>query len=269
LKISIVTVSYQSAATIERTLKSVEEQTYTNLEHVIVDGGSKDETVQIVRRHPSRLGAVISERDGGIYDAMNKGVALAKGDYLLFLNSDDWLVGPDAIADAVKSFDPKSRMQHGRLLFHHRTGVATSMGGPVTPTDLRFQLKNFHQPACFFHRDLFKDYGVFNTEYRISADYDLMRRFLTKEPSHFLNVDVTNMADAGASAVQNMRGITECLKISRSFGESWIRTGIMGQWTRFWLFLRYQYPALFWPVKNAKDWLSHLLSTSRRSRTKS
>jgi len=102
MKVSVVTVCFNSASTIEATLQSVKEQTWDNIEHIIIDGASLDGTVDIVNAHRDRISCLVSEPDGGIYDAMNKGVDLASGEIVYFLNSDDRLSDPSvAAADAV------------------------------------------------------------------------------------------------------------------------------------------------------------------------
>jgi len=99
MKVSIVTVSFNSAATIADTLRSVREQTHPDIEHIVVDGGSRDETLAVVHREGSHVARVLSEPDGGIYDAMNKGITLASGDMVGFLNADDMLASPRVVAD--------------------------------------------------------------------------------------------------------------------------------------------------------------------------
>ncbi|MEO7851682.1 MAG: glycosyltransferase, partial [Rubrivivax sp.] len=99
MKFSIVTVSYNSAATIADTLRSVSSQTHADIEHLIIDGGSTDDTLAVVRREGAHVARLVSEPDRGIYDAMNKGIALAGGDLIGFLNADDMLASPRAVAD--------------------------------------------------------------------------------------------------------------------------------------------------------------------------
>ena len=104
MKVSIVTPTYNSAKTIVDTILSVNKQDYTNIEHIIIDGGSKDNTLELIRNTPNRVKKIISEPDKGIYDAMNKGVALATGDIVGILNSDDFYNSNDVIAKVVKTF---------------------------------------------------------------------------------------------------------------------------------------------------------------------
>ena len=104
-KVSIITVCFNSSNTIKRTLDSVNNQTYQNIEHIIVDGNSVDETLKIVNQHKSRAGPVISETDHGIYDAMNKGLVKASGDIICFLNSDDEFHSLNLVADVMEVFE--------------------------------------------------------------------------------------------------------------------------------------------------------------------
>jgi hypothetical protein len=103
VKVTIITVAYNSAATIADTLASIEAQTHVDIEHIVIDGGSRDATMELVRRHGTRVAHIVSEPDGGIYDAMNKGLALATGELVGFLNADDVLDGSHATHRIVKA----------------------------------------------------------------------------------------------------------------------------------------------------------------------
>lgn len=107
MRISIVTVAYNSAATIADTLKSVAAQTHPDVEHIVIDGASSDGTLDVVRVHGSHVSKLVSERDEGIYDAMNKGLGLATGEFVGFLNADDMLAGPDVVIEIVRAASAK------------------------------------------------------------------------------------------------------------------------------------------------------------------
>ncbi|MNT76702.1 putative glycosyl transferase [compost metagenome] len=118
--------------------------------------------------------------------------------------------------------------------------------------DLRFELKNFHQPATFFPKKFFAEFGNFDLKYRVASDYELMRRFLTAKPSHFIDVVVTTMADGGASATMINRAISETAAIAIQFGENPLRAKLRASWVRFWLWVRYQHPQVYWMFKRLK-----------------
>ena len=182
LKISIVTVAYNSAATIGDTLASVATQTHTNIEHIVVDGASTDDTLAIVRRH-SHVAKVISEPDRGIYDAMNKGLALAGGDFIGFLNADDMLASPGAAASmarAASSADVGAicgdlvyvrQDQPDQVIRYWRCGAFSA-------ARLRFGWMPPH-PTFYLRRALLPRIGAFDTSLRIAADYDFMLRCLS------------------------------------------------------------------------------------------
>ena len=105
MKVSIITATYNSAQTLADTLASLEAQTYSDIEYIVIDGASKDATLEVVKQYSTRVTRIISEPDKGIYDALNKGVAAATGDIIGFLHSDDLLAYPDAVADVVAQFN--------------------------------------------------------------------------------------------------------------------------------------------------------------------
>ncbi len=183
MKISIVTVAYNSAATIGDTLASVAEQTYPGIEHIVVDGASKDSTLARVRAHGAHVSRVLSEPDHGIYDAMNKGLALASGDFVGFLNADDMLASPDAIAAIARAAaTADADAVCGDLMYvrQDRPDVVLRYWrcGGFTRSRLRFGWMPPH-PTFYVRRSLLTRIGGFDTRLRIAADYDLMLRCLT------------------------------------------------------------------------------------------
>jgi glycosyltransferase involved in cell wall biosynthesis len=252
LKISVITVSYNSAKTIERTIQSVLAQDYPYIEYIIVDGASNDGTLDVTAKYGPKISKMISEKDKGIYDAMNKGLALATGDLVHFLNSDDWYASPTVISQIVREVSDLQKMYHGKLRFYHQDGRVTEMGGEVKPLDLRYEIKNLHQPALFCPKSFFDKWGGFDSSYRVSADYDLMRRFLTQAPSAFVDLVVTNMSDGGTSTKMIDAGIRENVAIAIRFGESSFSAWKRAYWVRFWLGIRYRCPKIFWALKRLK-----------------
>ena len=190
MKISIITVSYNSAATIVETLKSVASQSHDAVEHIVVDGASKDDTLAVVREHGRHVAKVQSEPDRGIYDAMNKGVGLANGDVVGFLNADDHYAHDEVLANVARAFgDPRVGAVLGdvaffrpeqpqRLTRHYR---ATRFA----PKRLAWGWMPPH-PALFVRSEIFQRVGPFRTDYRIAGDFEwIVRAFGPSGIRHF------------------------------------------------------------------------------------
>jgi glycosyltransferase involved in cell wall biosynthesis len=183
MKISIITATYNSAATVRDTLTSIAGQQYPHIEHIVVDGLSKDDTLKIVQefKHVAR---VISEKDDGIYDAMNKGVKLATGDVIGILNSDDFYTEPAILAKVAVAFeDPSVEAVYGDLQYVKSENVEvitrTWRSGTFRQKYLYYGWMPPH-PTFFVRRHMYEKYGLFNTTLRSAADYELMLRFLLK-----------------------------------------------------------------------------------------
>lgn len=183
IKCTIITVSYNSAETIERTIKSVLNQTYDNIEYIIVDGESKDDTVQIIKRYEEvfegRL-KWVSEPDDGLYYAMNKGIEMATGQLIGIINSDDWYE-PDSVEIMVREFDTinsEKQSDNGLVLYGKLRLWEGESEVNVTSSDhTKLREKMIGHPTCFVSKSTYEKYGAFNTEYISAADYDLMLRF--------------------------------------------------------------------------------------------
>jgi glycosyltransferase len=182
LKISIVTVAYNSAATIADTLRSVAVQSHGDIEHLLIDGASEDNTLHIVRVHGAHVAKLVSEPDRGIYDAMNKGLALATGDFVGFLNADDMLASPDAVASIARAAAaPGTGAVCGDLVYVRKDRPDEVLRywrcGPFAPERLRYGWMPPH-PTLYVRRSLVSELGPFDTRLRIAADYDFMLRYL-------------------------------------------------------------------------------------------
>lgn len=183
MKISIITACYNSAATIGDTLASVAMQDYPNIEHIIIDGSSSDNTLDIVNRFPHVV-KVVSERDNGIYDAMNKGIAVATGDVVGILNSDDVYTSGNVLSTVMKEFENTSidavyaDLQY--VQFHDLNKVTRTWHSG------NFSKKKFYygwmppHPTFFVRRSVYRNIGTFNCKLRSAADYEFMLRVLVK-----------------------------------------------------------------------------------------
>ena len=239
--VSLVTVSYNSAATIADTLRSVFSQTYPDIEYWVIDGASTDGSCDIVRewipRFEGRL-HLLSEPDGGIYDAMNKGVRLSSGDVVGILNSDDFLTSPHVIAQLVEAFTPNVDAVYGDVHYVHPDDLTHCVryysGRLYRPWLSRFGFMPPH-PALYVRRSCYERYGYYPTHFRISADFEFIARlfFCHHVPHRYLHLDVVTMRTGGASTeslASRMRGTEEDLVACRQLG---IRTN------RLFIFCKY------------------------------
>ena len=184
LKLSIITVCYNSAETIESTIQSVLEQDYGNVEYIIIDGKSTDTTLQIIDKYKLQLSKLISEKDEGIYFAINKGIALASGEIIAILHADDFYSNSHVIAKVVKTFEEQNvDTIYGDLQYVDRvdTSIVKRNWRSGEYKDGLF-LKGWMppHPAFFVRKTCYEKYGKFNTMLRSAADYELMLRFLHK-----------------------------------------------------------------------------------------
>jgi len=208
VKISIVTVAFNSAATLEDTMKSVLAQTYTEIEYIIVDGASHDGTLDIIHRYEQLFNGRmkwISENDRGIYDAMNKGIQMATGDVIGILNSDDYFTSNDVIKRMVDAFDVASLdAVYGDIHFI-RDGqpdkcIRYYSSKPFRPLWLRFGFMPAH-PSFYCRREVFEKAGLYKTDYKIGSDYEMMVRLFMvhKIRAKYLPLDFVTMRVGGAS----------------------------------------------------------------------
>ena len=176
MKISIITVCLNSAKTIRKALESARQQTYKNVELIIVDGVSTDETLQIVAEYQDIVTAIVSEKDKGIYDAMNKGAALATGDIVFFLNSDDAFYDSAVLADVVACFEqtPSLDLLYGNVVFDDEGKLNKRIYSHINKCTLEFE-SLCHQ-GVFARRKLFSTVGLFNLNFKTNADYDWLIR---------------------------------------------------------------------------------------------
>lgn len=194
MKISIITVCYNSELTIRDTIESVLTQNYDDIEYIIIDGGSNDETINIVKKYGERINTFISEPDEGIYDAMNKGVRLASGEVIGILNSDDFFEYPNVINDVVSQFysSPESAFVFGDVVIVEPTNkqniVRFYSSKKFRSWKLRFGWMPPH-PATFIKRSVYKEIGNYSLDYTIAADYELFVRMLMVKKLNFSRIN--------------------------------------------------------------------------------
>ncbi len=239
MKISIITVCYNSSKTIARTIDSVLNQNIIQLEYLIIDGASKDNTVSIAESYRDsfkRKGfdyKIQSESDKGIYDAMNKGIKSATGEIIGILNSDDYYASSDVLFTVSRGFDHNNKDSlYGNLLYV-KNGKPYRYWKSGKPRSLKFGWMPPH-PAFFVKKDIYKKYGLFRLDCGTAADYELMLRFLEKNKisTLWINKTFTNMEAGGASGAsldaykkshQNDKNAWLLNELKPAFGFAWLK----------------------------------------------
>ena len=228
MKISIITVSYNSEETIEDTITSVLGQTHQNLEYIIIDGASKDGTMDIVNRYADKISTTLSEPDKGIYDAMNKGVQAATGDIIGILNSDDFYADEHVITDiANKIHNDNTEACYADLVYVDREEAEKVVRKWEAGT---YELGAFRKgwmpphPTFFLSKKAYSDHGAYNLELRSAADYELMLRMLHK---HELKVTylprvITKMRTGGQSNIS----LSNRIKANKEDRKAWKINGL-------------------------------------------
>ena len=207
MKISVITATYNSAKTLEVCMDSVLQQTYKNIEYIIIDGNSKDDTLNLINtkaeKHTNII--VVSEPDNGIYDALNKGISKASGDVIGFVHSDDFLADPTVVAQIAEAF--KSETLDGvygnlhYVQFDDTSKIVRNwVSQPFYPKLLTRGWMPAH-PTLFLKKEVYSQFGHFNLDYKIAADYDFILRVFKQEQHQFkyLPLTITKMRVGGAS----------------------------------------------------------------------
>jgi glycosyltransferase involved in cell wall biosynthesis len=217
LKLSIITVCFNSASTIRDTIESVLSQDYGDIEYIVVDGGSKDGTQAIVESYGERISRFVSEPDKGLYDAMNKGVAMATGAVIGILNSDDFYESTTSLSSVAKAFErrPESDAVFGDVVFVNPADLHTVTrfyrANRFAPWKLRFGWMPPH-PATFIRKSAYDIVGQYSLKYRISADYEFFVRLFKVHALKYSYLDqvLVRMRSGGASTA----GLRSSLKLN-------------------------------------------------------
>ena len=184
-KISIITVSFNSARTLKETIESILAQDYTNIEYIIIDGGSSDETINIVKSYSEKISYFISEKDNGIYDAMNKGIKAATGDIIGILNSDDFYPNSFVLSNVARSFEKYNcDAVYGDLVYVKAKDATQIKRYWQAGNYNTSKIKNgwmLPHPTFFVKKVMYDRYGLYNTDLKSAADYEMILKLLYKE----------------------------------------------------------------------------------------
>lgn len=232
IKVTIITVCYNSEETIADTIKSVMIQKYTNIEHIIVDGASTDKTLEIIRMFADNELIIVSEPDRGIYDAMNKGISLATGDIISFLNADDFYADDNVIQEIVSIFsDSTIEACYSDLVYVDKDNINTVVRywksrhycdglfskGWVPP-----------HPTFFARREVYDRFGYFDLAFPIAADFELMLRFIAcnKVKTHYIPHVTVHMRLGGTSNKSIRNIIRQNLEIRKAIKKNGIKPSV-------------------------------------------
>lgn len=200
-KLSIITINLNNAAGLEKTICSVINQTYSDFEYIVIDGGSTDGSVDVIKKYAEKISYWVSEPDAGIYNAINKGIRKACGDYCQVLNSGDWLVAPDVTERMLKSM-PDCAVCYGNMVTVQKGTLKIDKGfegKPITLLDMFCDTVN-HSPA-YIRRDLFDKYGLYDERLKIVSDWKfwLIAIGLNNESVAYRDVNVAQFDMNGVS----------------------------------------------------------------------
>ena len=223
LKISVVTVCYNAVSVLERTIKSVIAQSFPNIEYIIIDGGSTDGTIDVIKKYEDKISFWISEPDGGIYDAMNKGIKNANGDWIIFMNAGDLFYERDTLSKMSVHLNDAIDILRGNIIRVYDRFKVKSCGVVVQNPGIMDMIHNtFHHQACLIRKALFEQYGLYDTEYRLCADWKFFFDcvVLHHVKSCYVDITVASFRMDGASSVNTKKCAEEhSMYLQRVYGE--------------------------------------------------
>lgn len=235
MKISVITVCFNSAETIADTLKSIVIQTHGEIEQIVIDGGSSDSTLTLVRAQALPGAIVISEPDNGIYDAMNKGIALATGDVIGFINADDFYPSPGVLAVVASAFESSGAdCCYGDLCYVKQEDISKIVrfwrAAPFSPGLFSRGWCPPH-PTFFVRREVYARLGGFDLSFKIGADIELMARYLEvgRISNHYIPKVLVHMRMGGTTNRNFSNIVRQNLEIRRGF----LALGLGFSWWRF------------------------------------
>ena len=228
MKVSIITVCYNSEATIEHTIKSVLGQSYTNIEYILIDGKSTDGTLDIIGKYKNSITTIVSEPDKGMYDAINKGIQLCSGELVAILNADDFYIDENVISDVMSKIEEeKAESLYADLYYVEEKDTSKVVRNWVSG---KYNRKSFlygwmpPHPSFFVRKRVYDQYGLFNLQLKSAADYELMLRFLYKNnvSTCYLPRPIVRMRIGGMSNVS----LKNRIKANKEDRKAWEINGL-------------------------------------------
>lgn len=232
-KVSLITVCLNSAKTLTDTIESIVAQSYQNLEYIIIDGGSTDGTLEIIRRHEKHISVWLSEPDNGIYDAMNKGIRMATGEIVGIVNSDDFL--EDNALDVISTAYIKNKQAeviYGKArVIDDKAKISFIVRPPLDLSGKKIYGMNIPHGGVYITKKCYEKHGLYNIKYSLAADHELMVRLATRD-INFMYIDeiLINQRLGGASSANFLKTINEYRIININNGQSYYKA-----WMQYFL----------------------------------
>lgn len=240
IKVTIITTVFNAVGTIEQTILSVINQTYNNIEYIIIDGGSTDGTLQVIDRYRDKLSVVVSEPDNGIADGFNKGIALATGDWIGMINADDWYTS-NAVELIISNMTTTDKVCCGNLLLLGENGFERIKKSKIGW--LNYGMYIMH-PTCFVHNSVYRSVGQYDSTFRIAMDFDMFLR-IKRAGYRIKHIDehIACMRTFGVSNDVNKMHTEELAVMKRNLHwSSFLLSGIFNQLNRLRWRLWYKDP---------------------------
>lgn len=204
-KLSIITINYNNKKGLEKTIESVVNQSFRDIEYIVIDGDSNDGALDVIYKHKDKINYWISEKDSGIYNAMNKGIKAANGEFILFLNSGDFLISFDVIDKIILNLVSENSIYFGDLIYSKNEIPTILATFPDKLTFSFFLNYSLPHPASFIKKSLFDKYFYYNEEYKIVSDWEFFIYCICKmnEKYKHLNYVISNFDDSGMSSSED------------------------------------------------------------------